>query len=70
MSKIQLKTCKKRHICKDFSYLTKKNSAQNLTSFDTLVDPEATKVRMKSYGGRLSQCALGSENAQDQLTFS
>ena len=51
--KIQPKTCKKCHVFEDFSILTEKQrmkpqnliSHKNLASFDTLVDPKATKVR-------------------------
>ena len=53
MSKLQPKMCKKQYIFKDFSILTEKQrmKPQNLTSheklasFDTLVDPEAAKVK-------------------------
>ena len=53
MSKMQSKLCKKYHIFEDFSILTEKQSMKpqdltfhkNLASFDTLVDPEAAKVR-------------------------
>ena len=53
MSNIWLKTCKKSHIFEDFSILSEKQHMKpldldyhkNLASFDTLVDPEAAKVR-------------------------
>ena len=53
MSKIQPKPCKNCHVFEDFSILTEKQRMkpenltfhENLTSFDTLVNPEAAKVR-------------------------
>jgi len=52
MSKIQTKICKKCQIFEDFLIVTKKqhitlnfDSNNNLVPFDTLVDPDAEKVR-------------------------
>ena len=53
MFKIWLKICTESHIFEDFSILSEKQRMKpyyldlhkNLASFDTLVDPEAAKVR-------------------------